>query len=212
MRIYRLIPIACALLIGAGVLVGCANKTAVLLDVPFSPQSPDGTWDALQEEACEEMSLIMVRHFLEGMPLTQSGAEAEVQAMVAWETQNNYGVDVSVDELGDIATALYGYDVRVLADVTADKLRSELSHGNVIILPVAGRALKNPHFVGDGPFYHMLVVIGYSADGFITNEPGTIDGAGYVYSEDVLMNALHDWTGVKEQIATGPKKALILEE
>ena len=203
----------CAFILYAGLLSACAAETAVLLDVPFSPQSPDGTWDALQEEACEEMSLIMVRHFLEGTPLTQSGAEAEVQAMVAWETDNGYGVDVSVDELGNIATALYGYQARVLTDVTADTLRSELSRGNAIILPVAGRELKNPYFRGEGPFYHMLVVIGYTEEGsFITHEPGTVRGERYIYSEEVLMDALHDWTGAKEQIATGPKKALVLEE
>jgi hypothetical protein len=212
MLTHRLISIGCALLLGAGLLSGCSNKAAVLLDVPFAPQSPYANWDALHEEACEEMSLIMVHHFLAGTPLSSADAETEVQQMVAWETANRYGVDVSVAQLGAIATALYGYHARVLANVTANTLRSELSRGNAIILPVAGRELNNPHFEGQVPFYHMLVVIGYSGDDFITNEPGTKDGAKYVYSTDVLMNALHDWIGVKEQIATGPKNALVVEQ
>ncbi|MDD5055570.1 MAG: C39 family peptidase [Candidatus Peribacteraceae bacterium] len=202
--------IGCVLILDASLFSACAAKPEVLLDVPFSPQSPDGTWDPLHEEACEEMSLIMVRHFLEGTPLTRLDAEEEVQAMVAWETENGYGVDVSVAQVADIAAALYGYRARVLTDVTADTLRSELSRGNAIILPVAGRELRNPFFEGEGPFYHMLVVIGYTEEGFITHEPGTVRGERYVYPEEVLMNALHDWTGAKEQIATGQKKALIL--
>ena len=199
------------LLLGTGLLGGCTQKPSVLLDVPFAPQSPYANWDALHEEACEEMSLIMVHHFLAATPLSLSGAEIEVQQMVAWETANHYGVDVSAKELGAIATALYGYRARVLTDVTAEKLRLELSRGNPIIIPAAGRALENPHFEGRNPFYHMLVVIGYSGDSFITNEPGTKDGAQYAYPAALLMDALHDWNGVKEQIATGPKNALVIE-
>ncbi len=211
MQVNRLIAAGFALLIGAEVLGGCARKPSVILDVPFAAQSPYANWDALHEEACEEMSLIMVHHFLAGSPLSQSGAETEVQQMVAWETAHHYGVDVSAAQLGDIAAALYGYRARLLTHVTADTLRSELSNGHPIIIPAAGRALQNPHFEGQAPFYHMLVVVGYSGDGFITNEPGTRDGARYVYPADVLLEALHDWTGVKEQIATGSKTALVLK-
>ena len=81
---------------------------------------------------------------------------------------------------------------------------SKIAISNPIIIPAAGRDLHNPFFSGAGPFYHMLVVIGYSDNGFITNDPGTKQGEQYWYSSDVLLNALHDWIGVKELIATGP--------
>lgn len=188
-----------------------AHTPSVILDVPFAPQSPFAVWDPLHEEACEEMSLIMVHHFLQKTPLSLDDAEKEVQAMVAWHRANGYGDDVSSAELGEIAEALYGYKTRVLKNVTADTLRKELIAGHPIIIPVAGRYLKNPYFNGEGPFYHMLVVTGYTDDGFITNEPGTKRGEDYWYSTEVLMNALHDWTGVKEEIATGAKTALVVE-
>jgi len=188
-----------------------SGPASLLIKVPFASQSPFAIWDALHEEACEEMSLIMVHHFLAGTPLGMATAETEVQQMVTWERENRYKDDVTAQELGDIAVSLYGYRVRVLTEVTADSLRHELAEGNPVIIPAAGRALKNPYFSGEGPFYHMLVVIGYSGDGFITNDPGTKQGAQYWYSSDVLMNALHDWMGVKEQIATGPKNALVVE-
>lgn len=184
---------------------------SLLIDVPFAPQSPFAVWDKLHEEACEEMSLIMVHHFLEGTKLSMADAETEVQAMIAWERDHDYADDVSSSQLGDIAKSLYMYHVRVLTNVTADTLRTELALGNPIIIPAFGRALKNPYFSGAGPFYHMLVVTGYSGDGFITNDPGTKQGAQYWYSSKVLMNALHDWTGVKEEIATGLKTAVVVE-
>lgn len=188
-----------------------SQPPSLLIKVPFAPQAPFANWDALHEEACEEMSLIMVHHFLEGTPLSRETAEKEVQDMIAWERENGYADDVTAEQLGVIAEALYGYRVRVLTDVAAEDLRVELSKGHPIIIPVAGRSLKNPFFSGDGPWYHVLVVTGYDERGFITNDPGTRHGEQYWYKSDVLMNALHDWTGVKEEIATGAKNALVVE-
>lgn len=191
--------------------VATSLPESILINVPFAPQAPFAIWDALHEEACEEMALIMVHHFLAGTELSMETAEAEVQSMVAWHREQGYADDVSSKELGEIAVALYGYKVRILSDVTADTLRQELARGNPVIIPAAGRELHNPFFSGEGPFYHMLVVIGYTSDGFITNDPGTKQGKQYWYSTEVLMDALHDWVGVKEQIATGPKTALVIE-
>lgn len=153
----------------------------------------------------------MVDHFLAGTPLTLSGAETQLQQMVAWERANAYPEDVTVVQLGTIAQSLFNYHTRVLTDVTTEALRHELALGNPIIIPAAGRLLKNPYFTGAGPYYHMLVIIGYTSDGFITNDPGTKRGSQYWYPTDVLMGAIHDWVGVKEIIATGPKKALVVE-
>lgn len=188
-----------------------SRPASLLIKVPFASQSPYAVWDQLHEEACEEMSLIMVHHFLAGTPLSMIDAEEEVQDMVAWERAHGYADDVSAAQLGAIAQSLYGYHFRVLSDVTAESLKRELVAGNPIIIPAFGRALKNPFFSGEGPFYHMLVVVGYAGDGFITNDPGTKRGEKYWYQTDVLMNALHDWIGVKELIATGPKNALVIE-
>ena len=188
-----------------------SKPASLLIRVPFAPQAPFAVWDALHEEACEEMSLIMVHHYLADIPLSISDAEVELQNLVSWEQKHDYPEDVDVRQLGDIAKSFYGYKIRVLIDVTADKLRQELERGNPIILPAAGRLLHNPYFSGEGPYYHMLVVIGYTGDGFITNDPGTKQGSQYWYSTDVLLNALHDWTGVKEEIATGARNALVVE-
>ena len=188
-----------------------SQPPSLLIDVPFAPQSPYANWDQLHEEACEEMSLLMVHHFLQSTPLSLADAEMQVQQMVAWERQQGYADDVSVAQLGAIATSLYGYHARVLTDVTPQHLRRELAAGHPIIIPAAGRSLKNPYFSGAGPFYHMLVITGYTDDGFITNDPGTKRGEQYWYSTNVLMNALHDWTGVKEEIVKGAKTALVVD-
>ena len=76
-------------------------------------------------------------------------------------------------------------------------MKKALSENKAILIPVAGRMLGNPYFQSPGPIYHMLVIKGYTKDGdFITNDPGTRNGENYIYSPEVIMNALHDWNSV----------------
>lgn len=192
-------------------------KSSVLLAVPFSPQAPFAKWDDLHNEACEEASLLMVHHFLSDTGMSRDQAERELQELAAWETAERYGVDVNVEELKAIAQRFYGYRGRIELHPSPDRIRELITEGHPVIMPIAGRLLGNPNFRGAGPWYHMLVVRGFRTSWlgtriFITNDPGTRKGEGYEYTEEVLMNALHDWTGVKEEIATGRKAILVVEK
>jgi len=186
----------------------------VLLEIPFSPQSPFANWDDPYQEACEEMALIMVHHFLDGSELTRTQADEELHALVEWEETHGYSEDVTLDELANIAQEYYGYRTKVLynEDVTIEALKELLAAGSPIIVPAAGRDLGNPYFSGEGPWYHMLVLTGYQPWYFITNDPGTKRGEGYKYEYDVLLNAIHDWTGIKENIRDGQKAVLIVTD
>jgi len=186
------------------------SPKSLLIAVPFSPQAPSANWDALHEESCEEMSLIMVAHFWEKTPLSRERAEEEIQALVQWEEEHGYPQDVTIEQLAAIAKQYYGLHGNVRADVTIDTIMEVLREGKPVIVPAAGRDLGNPYFSGEGPWYHMLVITGYDGNRFITNDPGTKRGENYIYRQDVLINAIHDWTGVKEEIRTGRKAMLIL--
>ncbi len=186
----------------------------VLIDVPFSPQAPLAQWDALHEEACEEMSLLMVVHFKTSSPLTPAIAEREIQDLVAWETAHGYPQDVTVKQLAEIASRKFGLPAKVINDVSAQSIKEQLAAGHPIIVPAAGRELHNPYFSGAGPWYHMLVIIGYRhgffGDYFITDDPGTKRGRHYEYDEQTLLNAIHDWAGKNELISQGKRTMLIL--
>ena len=182
----------------------------IKIEVPFSPQAPDANWDAPYQEACEEMSVMMVYHFLNGSDLSKEQADKELLELVEWEETNGYLEDVDTEELAKIAEQYYKVRTNILYNLNVEDLKRTLAAGNPIIVPAAGRQLGNPYFSGEGPWYHMLVLTGYDRDEFITNDPGTRRGEDYKYKYDVLLNAVHDWTGVKEEIATGQKVALVL--
>lgn len=170
--------------------------SAINLKVPFTIQAPYQIWDVAHNEACEEASVAMVDAFVDGRIFTRENAEKEILDLEAWEVKRfGYFEDTSAEETATILREYYGYkDVRVFYDFKAEDIRSHLRAGRPVIIPAAGRLLKNPNFRGAGPEYHMLVIKGFSNAKFVTNDPGTRRGADYIYSETTIMHAANDWS------------------
>ena len=126
------------------------------------------------------------------------------------ENRFGYYEDTNAEETAVIIREFYDYDkVKVLYDPKIDDIKRALSEGKAVIMPAAGRMLGNPYFQQPGPLYHMIVIKGYTKTGnFITNDPGTRHGANFIYSPDVLMNAMHDWNG--GDVGNGRKVIIIV--
>lgn len=166
-----------------------------VLAVPFTSQAPDSNWDMPYQEACEEASMIMVAEYLAGnhtMRLSIDYADKKILELVAWEEANGYAIDVTAKQVVAILRERY----RIAAQVepySADRLRQAIQAKQPVILPAAGKLLMNPNFKNGGPLYHMLVVKGFEANEFITNDPGTRKGENYRYDESAFSRAVHDW-------------------
>jgi uncharacterized protein YvpB len=183
----------------------------VNIDVPFTVQAPTANWDATHEEACEEASLIMVQHYIKGTKFDSTdSADQEILALIGWETQNGYALDVTTSQLSQIASSYYGIKSgRVKTGATIDDIKRELSAGRPVVVGAAGKVLPQPNFRDGGPNYHMLVITGYNKNGFITNDPGTRKGQGFRYTFDGLFNAVHDWN--PNNILDGGKDYLVFD-
>lgn len=171
---------------------------AINLAVPFTPQAPHANWDLPYQEACEEASLYMVHAFYEGVPAGRIGSEtADKELLTLVEFQKGifgYFEDTDAAETAVIAEQFYGYgNVEVVSHPSIADIKGYLAKGMPVIIPAAGQELGNPYFTQPGPRYHMLVIRGYTEEGFITNDPGTRHGEAYVYPYAQLMHALHDW-------------------
>ncbi len=213
-------------LLAAVLLVGCAGTSArdevptlptrVHLSVPFAPQAPFADWDPPFDEACEEAALLIVEYALRGEALTPEVMDREIRRMVAWEASHGYPLDVTAAQTAQIARDYFGRQVSVYEDqdATAENIRRLLVEGHPVIVPAAGQMLGNPYFSGEGPPYHMLVIIGYRpgplGPQFLTHDPGTKRGRDYVYEEATLLRAIHDWIGSKETIRSGPRTMLVI--
>lgn len=168
------------------------------LDVPWMSQAPHANWDLPYQEACEEASMIMVDAFYKKrtgkIPVTE--ADAEILKLVDYQnkTLGDYK-DTSAEETAQVIRDYYGYqDVRVLPVSSAKDIQSVLARGYPVIMPFWGKSLQNPNFRNGGPYYHMLVVKGYTADNrFITGDPGTRLGQDYLYSFENIIESARDW-------------------
>lgn len=192
------------------------------LAIPFTIQAPTANWDPLHEETCEEASILMAAWYLEGKQgkaeagysnrVDPADAEAALGKLVDWQRQTfGYFEDTTVAETKQMAESQLGLTARVIENPTVEAVKRELAQDKVVVVPAAGQLLKNPYFKPPGPPYHMLVIRGYKDNTFITNDPGTRRGEGLVYSQDVLMYAIHDWTGSDSTMNQGARRVLVLE-
>lgn len=182
--------------------------------MPFASQAPTGNWDPPYDEACEEASLIIVRHYLEQTDLDASIMDTDIQTMVAYEASVGLPIDIDMHQLADVARGMFGYEANVLegADVNIERIQKEIAKGNPVIVPLAGQDIGNPYYSGDGPPYHVLVIVGYDSKNFITHDVGTKRGENYTYPHAVIMNAIHDWNGSVETIRSGARRVLVVQK
>lgn len=179
----------------------------VNLTVPFTSQAPFAVWDALHEDACEEASLLMLKHFNTGTSISEKQTiEDEITNLISWEEQNGYGPSITLEELSKIAKIKFNLNGTVKV-ATIEDIKTEIAGGNPVIIGAAGKILPNPNFRNGGPNYHMLVIKGYNSTQFITNDPGTRLGENFVYKYDDMINAIHDWD--PDNILNGAKKYLV---
>jgi len=172
---------------------------SINLAVPFTPQAPTKNWGLPFAEFCEEASALMVASYINGWPIpTPEFAEQKMLEIKEFEEARfGYYKDTTIEETATILREFYKIEkVKVVYDPTVEGIKKALLEKKVIIIPAAGRELGNPYFQSPGPLYHMLVIKGYTKEGnFITNDPGTRNGADFIYSPNVIMNAIHDWNG-----------------
>lgn len=170
----------------------------------FASQAPYGDWGEPWQNACEEAAIIIVKHYLDQRPLDKAMMHDEVLQLVDWQDQNWGGNrNLTSEKTLLMAKSFYGLNGEVIYDYDVDKIKHYIVSGIPVIIPANGRTLENPNFRNGGPEYHMLVIKGYNSSQFITNDPGTRLGEGYVYSYDIILNSVKNPSG-------GAKSILIL--
>jgi hypothetical protein len=189
-----------------------ALPAEINLNIPFTSQAPHQNWDLPYQEFCEEASALMAASFVKGENIVGlDDADKKMLAIKDFE-EKRLGTykDTSAEETAVIFKEFYGLEkVEVVFDPTEQIIKKYLAEGRAVVVPAAGRELGNPNYRSPGPLYHMLVIKGYTKTGdFITNDPGTRNGADYVYKPAVLLKAMHDWN--RGDVYTGEKVAIIV--
>ena len=185
--------------------------------VPFTSQAPLGEWwDPRQQYGCEEALSVMAMHWIKGEDISFGEAREEILAIAEFQ-QEHYGMfeDTSIpDTETRIFRGYYQYAyTKVRTGISVEDIKEELYEGNIILVPINGRTIQNPYYTLPGPLRHMILVIGYDPETrtFITNDPGTKNGANFLYEEDILASSLQNYaTGVDESIKDEPPSMLVV--
>jgi len=189
-----------------------AGHSITILRVPFTPQAPYAKWDAIHEEACEEAAMLMAAEYYKGnktLLLSPKLADQAILQLVEWETKNNYGESITASEVVKVLKDYYGLNGQV-QPFDSVKIKQAVKDKKVVLLPTAGRELKNPYFRRPGPVYHMLLVRGFEGNEFIVNDPGTKRGENYRYTTKILSQAVHDWNDGK--VSKGKQLMIIVSK
>ncbi|MGB2762587.1 MAG: C39 family peptidase [Minisyncoccales bacterium] len=183
------------------------------LDIPFITQAPFRNWkEEPFNHTCEEAAVLMVHYYLEEIKeVDENQTKKELLDLVDFQIKN-YGFheDTSTAQTAKLIKDYYGYKTQVYYDISLEDIKKEISKGNPVIIPTAGRLLENPNYTPPGPVYHMLVIKGYNQNGFITQDPGTYrSGKNKTYSNAILEKAIHDWDENEKNIEK-TKSAMIV--
>jgi hypothetical protein len=192
-----------------------AIPSKVYLPVPFLCQAPYGNWGQPWQDACEEAAIIMAMSYVKGDPLDRESGNREILKMVDFQV-GKYGghYDLTAEQSARLIRDYYKFDdLEVRYDISVEDIKTEISRGNLVIAPMAGRLLKNPYYTPPGPVYHYMLFKGYDdrADEFIANDAGTRRGRNYRYKYQIVYQAIHDWTGRKSTIAQGRKAMIVVK-
>ncbi len=196
------------------------NKSVINTDVPFTVQAPLGEWsDPKQQDACEEAALLMAVAWARNETLgTPQETRDKIIDIANYQTEN-YGDsrDTSTkDSLDRIAKGYFNFNgASYKENISTNDIIRELHNGNLVITPMNGQAMNNPHFTSPGPERHMVLIIGYDSDTneFITNDAGVAPGKDYRYPVDLFFNAVRDYeTGYHLPIEDTKKNMIVIQK
>lgn len=187
----------------------------VELPVPFICQAPFGDWKQPYADACEEAAIIMAMGYVKNIKeISPKSARDQILDLVEYEVKNTgEQKDLNAEETAKLIRDYYKYSkIMIKCNPSVSDIKNALISGKVVIAPTAGRLLNNPYFKRPGPVYHMLVIKGFDDNQgvFIVNDNGTKRGQDYKYKYAVLMSALHEWAGNKDNILSGKKVIIIV--
>lgn len=165
------------------------------LDMPFYMQAPFANWDYPWQEACEEASILLVANKYFNYNWTAAEFNDEILKMVDWQNERfgDYW-HTTMEQTAVMLDEILGLKSVMHRDPSLEDIKRILARGHFIIIPLDGKALKNPYFKDGGPIYHVVPVKGYTKEnGIITHDVGTRRGEDYVYSWEIIDEAFHDY-------------------
>ncbi len=193
------------------------SSSHLIQNINFTAQAPLGTKDNWWKnyESCEEASLMMSHFNINSINFDKYSADKEIDAMndyqefKIWIERNKvhnvesgklYLRDITINEIHDLAKSYYGYNdnnSHIISNPTLETVKYLLSNDFIIIVPSYTKTLWNPNFNLLTNSYHVIDLVWYDEQNFITFDPGTSKWAFYKYPfQNVLKWIQENWDNI----------------
>lgn len=190
------------------------QSTISHIKMAYINEAPDDNWTGSWKNACEEAAIAIVEYYYTGVKTVDiEKVKAYMQTMFDAQ-KKEYGSDANSDSVRTLKLIedFASFDAVIVTDPTLDSIKAEIDAGRPVIALHHGFDLgnKNIPFLATGSSYHATVVTGYNDETkqFIVHDTGDRKaGADHLYSYEVYMNSLHDYTYGAE-LANGPARVL----
>ena len=95
--------------------------------------------------------------------LNKQIAPDEILKIVAFEEENfGFHIHSDLEIAQEILRSYFNIENTTLEyDIDIQDIKKHLANDSVVIAPMNGKKLKNPHFLNGGPQNHMILIIGY---------------------------------------------------
>jgi uncharacterized protein YvpB len=190
------------------------EKKAVILEVPFVSEAPDGLWVGPWKNACEEAAIAMADYYYAGKTISDVKSSKALMQKLFNRQDALYGSNADSDaaRTKKIADDVSSFNTTIKNAPTIEEIKSEIQGGRPVITFHYGFALKNKNipFLSYGSSYHSMLIIGYDDEKkeFVVNDVGDAKtGAGHRYAYDLFMSSLKDFN-YKNRKADGPPRVL----
>jgi len=163
-------------------------------NIAFFSQAPLWIRDQPYQDACEEASLLIWQYYLKDKTKTKKEYNKDLLVMVELEMQLlGYFKSTTIMETKQVINKRDPtINARIIENPSINDLEKEISQNHIIIAPLYGKWLWNPHYALWWPDYHFLVIKWYTRDQFITHDVWTLKWENRYYDKSLIMNNIHD--------------------
>ncbi len=183
------------------------EKSYIIDNVKFIAQAPLQTKENWFKnyESCEEAALIMSHFTINDIYYDEFIADKEIdklndyQEFTLWIERNKvhnvdsnklYIRDITIKEIQNVAKLYYWYtesNSHIINSPSLETIKYLLSNDYIVIIPSYTKTLANPNFNLLTNSYHVINLVWYDENQFITHDPGTSKGAFYKYDYSIIL-------------------------
>ncbi|MBP7841056.1 hypothetical protein KA037_00015 [Patescibacteria group bacterium] len=124
-------------------------------------QAPDNKRVLPWTEACSEANLVLAAYYIQNKVLTKDQFKKDILAMTKVQDKffDTY-IEIPMVELKKLYDRFYPKigTSKIIENPTIEQIKEELSQGNIVIVPTAGKELNNPYYLEYAPRFHTVLI------------------------------------------------------